>query len=146
MRFCSLFWLSYKFFERYWFVVQGFSLVCYFVNVHLHLYGEQNLSWNVYFNSKLKVTCKNEGFEYQCIKTHFDKESLKFVLFQSSFCFFFHQNSLTNLPSWVVRSPLFMINHQTRFKVVHSSLAQITQNLEFINLKHVSYTQPIWVS
>ena len=25
-------------------------------------------------------------------------------------------------------------------------LAQITQNLEFINLKHVSYTQRIWVS
>ena len=53
----------------------------------------------IYFNSKFKVTCKIEDFKCQCIIKHFKEKSLKFVLFQLPFCFFSHQNSLTNLPS-----------------------------------------------
>ena len=63
----------------------------------------------IYFNSKFKVTCKNEDFECRCIKTHFEEKSLKFVLFQSPFCFISCQNSLPNLPSWVVWSLLFVM-------------------------------------
>lgn len=70
----------------------------------------------IYFNSKFKVTCKNEDFECRCIKTHFEEKSLKFVLFQSPFCFFSHQNSLTNLPSWVVWSLLCVIKPSNAFQ------------------------------
>ena len=36
-------------------------------------------------------------------------------------CSFYHQNILTNLPLWVFWSLYLCQNHQTRFKMVHSS-------------------------
>ena len=38
-----------------------------------------------------------------------------------------HQHDLTNLPSWVLKNLILLVNHQLRFKCV-------------------TYTQPIWVS
>ena len=51
----------------------------------------------IYFNSKFKVTCN----ECRCIKSHSEEKSLKFILFQSAFCFFFFSLStkfVTNHP------------------------------------------------
>ena len=70
----------------------------------------------IYFNSKFKVTCKNEDFECQCIKTHFEKKVSNLYSFSRHFAFFSHQNSLTNLPSWVVWSLLCVIKPSNAFQ------------------------------
>ena len=65
-------------------------------------------------------------------------KSLEFVLFQSSFCFIYHWNSLTKMPSWEVWGLLFVIKPSNAISKWFI-LAQITQRLEFINLKLLSY-------
>ena len=100
---------------------------------------------NTHLKLKLKVNCKNKDFEYRCIKMHFEEKSFEFYYFgQSPFCIFFHQNSFTYL---TILSRLESTFWDKTIKDVSNwfVLAKITQNLEFINLKHVLYTLPIWV-
>ena len=81
----------HKFYDRYQFVVQSFSLVCALLRKHpiynsktvinISRYGGQNLECPliifIYFNLKFKVTCRNKNFECRCIKAHFEKKKSK---------------------------------------------------------------------
>ena len=71
---------------------EGFNFLCYYVNVKLtprrvvdkFHYSEQRLSWTVfiYFNSKVKVTCKMKTWNTGLSNLNStEKKMLKFVLF-----------------------------------------------------------------
>ena len=99
----------------------------------------------IYFNSKFKVTCKNRDFEYRYIRTP-SKEKM-FKIFNKTFAIlpFSHHKTLTKLPSWVLwRLPLLM--KPSRCTSQWFILTQRMQNLEFVNLKCFTYTQPIPLS
>ena len=72
------------------------------------------------------------------------KESQKFVLFRPIFYLFLIKILKTNLPFSVLWSLPFMkhIKRVSNWFI----LAHLTLNLEFVNLNHVTYTQPIWVA
>ena len=99
-------------------------------NIYLHqfkIHGQSHL--------------QNMDFVCLCIKANFEENKSKICIYQSPFSPFSHQNSLTDLPSWVVWSLLFVIKPSNAFyfepnyakSIVHQSQA-------------CSYTQPIWVS
>ena len=64
---------------------------------------------------------QTRDLECSCIRAHFEEKSIKFVDVTVAILLFYHQNTLTNL---------FI-------------LAQFAQNLELVNLKYVTYVQPI---
>ena len=86
--------------------------------------GEQNLSWNVYnlysFTSipKSKSLAKMRTLNAGTLELN-----------------------LTKLPSLVLWSQLLLMKPLMHFEMV--ILTQRTQNLEFVNLKCVTYAQPI---
>ena len=112
---------------------------------------EQNLTENVYYlsiytNSKFKVTNTNTDFDCWYIGTH-TKEIPSKISNMEVAILLFYQNTLTKLPSWVLWSLLFFFCDKTiRSTTKWFILAQIRQKLEFVSLKYVTYTQPIWVA
>ena len=110
------------------------------------------------FNSKFKATCKNEDFDYRCIKTHFDEKSQKFGNISVTVFLFSHQSSLTYLLSSAIWR-LLKINkqnkqtknenknkHQTRFKMVHSSSNNAKSSVYQSQVCFLHTTVLIWVS
>ena len=74
-----------------------------------------------YFHSKFKVTCKNLMSVYQ--------NSPKLVN-SVDILLFFHQNSLANLKSWVIRSLFFVIKPSKCFKMFHSTPNNAKYNVD----------------
>ena len=103
----------------------------------------------IYFNSEFKVTWKKGDLECWFIEIDFEEKCPKFATLQSAFCLFLIKIfKLIYIPSWVLSwlwSLLLVIKPPDT--LINSSFwPKIMQNLEFINLKYVSYTQSIWVS
>ena len=73
--------------------------------------------------------------------THTKKKPYKNFNMTVAILLFYHQNTFTKLPSYVL--VLFEIKPSDAL-LGYSS--QITQNLEFINVRYVTHKQPIWVS
>ena len=103
----------------------------------------------IYFNSNFKVTCKNEDFENRCFpKQSFRRRKPKICTISVVILLFFTNiRELKNChPEYVRVCFLWESDHQTRFKMVPSNSSPNNAKFEIIDLKHVSYTQPIWVS
>ena len=79
----------------------------------------------LYFNSKFKVTCKNENFDLdcRCIKAHIEANSLKFALCQLPFCFFSYPNRPLNAFQIVHSSP-----NGAKFRVCQSQACFLYTN------------------
>ena len=104
----------------------------------------QLLQFKIYCHLKKKSTFNADvSFPFFLLNCdNFEEKSLKFVLFQSPFCLFPHQNTLNNLPFCVLWSlTVCDHNHQTRFIVVYST--PINAKSRFVNLNYVTYTQPM---
>ena len=103
----------------------------------------------LYSNSKFKGTCQNADFECRYIKTR-TKEKLS-KIFNITFpilAFCSLEYFVFKLPSrelWsLLNSTSLDENHQMRFRMVHSNVKM--QNLELVDLKYVTCTQPISLS
>ena len=109
--------------------------------------GKQNLSWNVHYY-KYSFTsiqnsnslAKNVDFECQYIRIHFEEKMSKIFYITFTILSFSNKNVLTI--KWPSLESTF-IDETIRHASKWFTPAQRTQNLEFVNLKCVTSTQPI---
>ena len=102
-----------------------------------------------YSNSNSNVTCKNANFNCWFIRMHTEENRLKFLTLLSPFCFLFcfvlvffgHKRC------WVYCHPEYSGVYFSWWNLQICSkwfiLTQRTQNLEFVNFKCVTCSQPI---
>ena len=97
------------------------------------------------FNSKFNVTCKTKTLNACTSELILKKKPQNFLTLHSPFCIFLHQITLklnchpSNLESTFLEKN---IRYTSRWFILQCSPKM--QNLEFINIKCVTYTQPIW--
>ena len=103
----------------------------------------------IYFNSKFKITCKRGlGMPvglYGTSELIPKKTRLKFLTLHSPFCFFLIKILKTNLP-FLSTLESISLDETIRCASKWFTLTQRNQNLEFVDLKCVTYTQLIPLS
>ena len=95
----------------------------------------------IYVISKFKVTYKNGKLECLHFRIYSKENHQKFLTLHSPFCSILIKILLTQLPYWVLWNLLFLMKPSSCSKFI---LAQRRQSLEFVNLKYITFTQPIW--
>ena len=112
-------------FSLVWVLMYSFGLWQKEQSVNHKNYGEQNLSWNVYYwylvifiysNSTFVVNCKNADFECRYIRTHTKEKPSNIKL---AILLFYLKNIPTKLLSWVLWNPLLMYCNPT-MHVLHN--------------------------
>ena len=81
--------------------------------------------------------------EQNLIGTHTEEKPSKISNIEVAILLSSYQNTLTKLQSWVNWRLLYRDETIRHASKVHSKKSK---KLEFVNLKYVTYTQPIWVA